>query len=139
MDQGETDYLPLASPWSPAILVEIDIKPGSYPNAINLGAYGLIPVGILSSEDFDATTVDPDSVELAGADVAVRGKSNKYMAHEEDVNGDGLVDLLVQVATENLDPDSFQDGFAVLTGNLLEEFGGTLIEGTDEITIVPKE
>ena len=117
--------------------VVIDIKPGSYPNSINLGSYGLIPVAILSNAEFDATTVNPDTVELAGAGVAVRGKSNKYMAHQEDVNGDGLVDLLVQVATENLDPDSFQDGFAVLTGNLLEEFGGTLIEGADEITIVP--
>jgi hypothetical protein len=121
----------------PPTQVDIDIKPGSYPNAINLGSYGLIPVAILSSDEFDATTVDPETVELAGADVAVRGKSNKYMAHAEDVNGDGLVDLLVQVATENLAPDSLQDGFAVLTGNLLEEFGGTLIEGTDEITIVP--
>ena len=121
------------------IPVAIDIKPGSYPNVINLGSHGLVPVAILSSEDFDATTVDPETVELAGADVAVRGKSNKYMAHEEDVNGDGLVDLMVQVATENLDPGSFQDGLAVLTGNLLEEFGGTPIEGSDEITIVPSE
>ena len=56
--------------------------------------------------------VDPDTVELAGAGVEVRGKSNKYMAHEEDVDGDELVDLVVQVATENLDPGSFQDGYA---------------------------
>jgi hypothetical protein len=123
----------------PVTQVAIDIKPGSYPNAINLGSYGLVPVAILSSDEFDATSVDPESVELAGAGVAVRGKSNKYMAHKEDVNGDGLLDLMVQVATENLEPDSFQDGWAILTGNLLEEFGGTLIEGTDEITIVPKE
>ena len=121
------------------IEVEIDIKPGSYPNAVNLGSYGLIPVAILSSHYFDATTVDPDTVELAGAGVSVRGKGNKYMAHEEDVNGDGLVDLVVHVATENLDPYSFQDGYAILTGNLLEEFGGTPIEGSDEITIVPPE
>jgi len=58
--------------------VDIDIKPGSYPNAINLGSHGLIPVAILSSEDFDAKTVDPDTVELAGAniEVKVKGKSN---------------------------------------------------------------
>jgi len=121
------------------IKVDIDIKPGSYPNAINLGSQGLIPVAILSSVDFDATTVDPDTVELAGADVAVRGKSNKYMAHKEDVNEDGLLDLVCQVATANLDPDSLQDGYAILTGNLLEEFGGTAIEGWDEITIVPPD
>ncbi len=118
------------------INVDIDIKPGSYPNAINLGSHGLIPVAILSSADFDATTVDPETVELAGSGVAVRGKSNKYMAHDEDVNGDGLVDLVVQVATENLDPESFQDGYAILTG---KTYDGVPIEGEDEITIVPPE
>ncbi len=119
-----------------AIDVYIDIKPGSYPNAINLGSRGLIPVAILSDEQFDATTVDPDTVELAGAGVELRGKSNKYMAHEEDVNGDGLVDLVVHVATQNLDPGSFQDGYAILTGQTLD---GQAIEGRDEISIVPPE
>jgi len=114
--------------------VAIDVKPGSYPNAINLGSYGLIPVAILSSDEFDATTVDPETVELAGAGVAVRGKSNRYMAHQEDVNEDGLLDLVLQVATQNLDPDTFQDGYAILTG---ETTDGQLIEGEDEITIVP--
>lgn len=118
------------------VTVEIDIKPGSYPNAINLGSYGLIPVAILSSADFDATTVDPDTVALAGAGVAVRGKGSKLMAHEEDVNGDGLVDLVVQVETENLNPDSFQDGYAILTGST---YDGQAIEGVDEIRIVPLE
>jgi len=92
----------------------------------------------LPDEQFDATTVDPDTVELAGSGVAVRGKSNKYMAHEEDVNGDGRVDLVVQVATENLE-ESLQSSDVLLTGNLFEEFGGTAIEGWDEITIVPPE
>lgn len=90
----------------------------------------------MSSADFDATTVDPDTVELAGSDVAVRGKGNKYMAHQEDVNGDGLTDLVVQVATANLDPNSLQDGWAVLTA---ETYDGEAIEGEDEITIVPAE
>lgn len=116
------------------IEVSIDIKPGSFPNSINLGSHGLIPVAILSSETFDATMVNPETVELAGAGVDVRGKSNNFMAHEEDVNGDGLVDLVVQVATENLEPDSFQDGDAVLTGST---YDGRVFEGTDEIRIVP--
>jgi parallel beta-helix repeat protein len=136
---GGQDDMPLADPVSVScgvLVVAIDIKPGSYPNAINLGSHGLIPVAILSSAEFDATTVDPETVELAGAGVAVRGKSNKYMAQQEDVNGDGLVDLINHVATENLDPDSLQDGYAVLTGTT---FGGEEITGTDEITIVPPE
>jgi hypothetical protein len=47
------------------------------------------------------------------------------MAHKEDVNGDGLVDLVLQIATENLDPELFQDGYAILTG---ATFGGLDIE-----------
>lgn len=124
------------------VQVAIDIKPGSYPNAINLGSQGLIPVAILSSDglgdfvSFDATTVDPDTVELAGAYVTVRGKGSKLMAHKEDVNGDGLVDLVCQVATADLDPDSLQNGWAILTA---KTYDGQSIEGQDEITIVPPE
>jgi hypothetical protein len=119
----------------PIVLVNVDIKPGSYPNVINLGSQGLIPVAILSSSVFDATTADPDSVELAGSSVAVRGRSNKFMAHQEDVNGDGLTDLVVQVATENLDPEQIQDGLGVITGIA----GSFFFEGQDEIVIVPPE
>jgi hypothetical protein len=82
------------------IEVEIDVKPGSYPNPINSGSNGLVPVAILSSPEFDARQVEPTTVVLAGATVGVRGKG-KSMAHEEDVNGDGLIDLVVQVETQS--------------------------------------
>ena len=121
--------------WIPLIYVEIDIKPGSYPNSINLGNEGVIPVAILSSWEFDATTVDPATVELAGAGVELRGKSDKAMAHREDVNKDGLIDLVIQITTENLEPGYFQDGYATLTG---KTYDGLFIEGSDEINIVPK-
>jgi hypothetical protein len=116
--------------------IDIDIKPGSYPNTINLGSNGVVPVAILSSASFDATQVDADTVDLAGAGVAVRGKGNNTLAHEEDVNGDGLMDLVVQVETENLDPGTFQDGGAVLQ---VKDGETVLYEGSDEITIVPPE
>lgn len=117
-------------------LVRVDIKPGSYPNAVNLGSSGVIPVAILSSAIFDATQVDPTTVELAGAGVAVRGKGSKYLAHEEDVDGDGLLDLVMQVETENLSPGLFDDGYAWVTG---ATYGGQHFEGSDEIIIVPPE
>jgi len=114
-------------------LVEIDIKPGSDPNPINQGSNGLIPVAIFSSPEFDATQVDPTSVSLAGASVAVRGKG-KSMAHEEDVNGDGLVDLVVQVETQGFN-DLGAGGTVELTGTT---FGDEDIVGYDEVIIVPK-
>jgi hypothetical protein len=118
------------------IEVTIDIKPGSTPNAINLGSNGVIPVAILSDADFVATDLDPDTVFLAGSGVAVRGKGSKYLASEEDVNGDSLLDLVVKVETENLDPGTFQDGRAILqviVDNIV------IYQGSDEITIVPPE
>ena len=80
--------------------------------------------------------MDPGTVRLAGAGVAVRGRGNRLLAHEEDVNGDGLLDLVVQVQTENLAPGEFQDGYAILIGST---FGGQPIQGQDEIVIVPPE
>lgn len=123
------------------IPIDIDIKPGSYPNSINLGSHGVIPVAILSTADFDATTqVNPENVFLAGAGVRVRGKGNKYLASEEDVDGDGRLDLVVKVETENLDPGAFQDGGAFLRVHETSEPESPVVyEGWDEINIVPPE
>ena len=65
--------------------------------------------------------------------VRVVGKSNKLLAHYEDVNGDAFLDLVIQI--EEID-GTFEvgDSTATLTGNLLD---GTPIEGQDSIRIVP--
>lgn len=120
--------------------ITIDIKPGSYPNSINLRSKGIVPVAILSDATFDATAVDPANVFFAGAGVAVQGKGNKYLAGEEDVNGDGLLDLVVKVETENLDPGEFADGGAYLrVHKTSDNTSPVLYEGWDEIKIVPPE
>lgn len=113
--------------------VEVDIKPGSDPNSINLGSNGKVPVAILSSETFDATTVDPYSVTLAGATVAVKGKAETPMASVEDVNEDGLDDLVVHVNTQALELTE-GDVIAILEG---ETYDGMLIVGEDTIRVVP--
>jgi hypothetical protein len=112
--------------------VQIDIKPGSDPNSINLGSNGTVPVAIFSTADFDATSVDPTSVTLADAEVKVKGNGTP-MASEQDVNQDGLTDLVVHVSTSGL---ALTDGDveAVLEG---ETFDGLRIQGSDFVRIVP--
>jgi hypothetical protein len=113
------------------ISVEIDIKPGSFPNSINLGSQGNVPVAIFSSSDFDATTVDPLTVTLAGASVRIKGKGTPQ-ASREDIDGDGFVDLIVHVDTSALELAE-EDTEAVLEG---ETYDGQKIRGVDTIRIV---
>lgn len=115
-----------------AFHVDIDIKPGSEPNSINLGTGGVTPVAILSGQNFDAASVDPATVTLASAPVSLKGQGLPQ-ASLEDVNGDGLLDLVVQVSSEAL--ELFEnDTTAMVTGRT---FSGMLISGTDSVRIVP--
>jgi len=114
------------------IHVDIDIKPGDSPNTINLGSQGGVPVAILGSTEFQADSIDPNSVRLAGAAVQVRGKKDKLAATLTDVDGDGLDDLLVHVDTESLE---LTDGDTEAILDALT-FDGVPITGTDTIQIV---
>ncbi len=116
-----------------ALNVTIDVKPGSYPNSINLSSAGVVPVAIFSTNTFDATSIDPDSLFLAGASVGMIGKSGNLLCSVHDVNGDGLTDLVCQFQTAQL---SLQPGdtVAVLVG---KTFGGVAIRGQDTVNIVP--
>jgi hypothetical protein len=119
-------------PKSVPLHVGIDVKPGSDPNSIHLGSNGNVPVAILSTADFDATTVNPATVTLADADVKVKGNGT-FLANPEDVNGDGLTDLVVHITTAGM---SLTDGDieAALTGRT---FDGQAIRGSDSIRVVP--
>lgn len=119
--------------------IEIDIKPGDDTNRVNLGSNGVIPVAIFSTEDFDATELDPGSIFLAGSGVRVRGKGNKYLASQEDIDGDGRLDLVVKIETQNLDPDTFQDGGAILKVYSDDDEAKLLYQGWDSLTIVPPQ
>ncbi|WP_242342325.1 CARDB domain-containing protein [Anaeromyxobacter terrae] len=125
---GAISILPAAT----TIIVGVDIKPGSSPNSINLGSNGVVPVAILSSPTFDATTVDPLTVTLASSPIVLRGNGTPS-ASAEDVNGDGLKDLVVQVATEALQLTTASTS-AVLQGRT---YTGQAIAGNDDVNIVP--
>jgi len=118
--------------WLASPEVDIDIKPGSFPNCINPDGKGVIPVAILTTDTFNAASVDPFSVTLEGAAVRVKGKSGNA-GSLEDVDSDGDLDLVVHIVD-----DSPLVGMATATveGRTVD---GLPITGSDSICIVPPE
>jgi len=115
-------------------IVEIDIKPGSDPNSINCNNNnGTIPVAILSTDDFDATTIDHTTVAFEGASERhVNKKSGEARRHEEDVDDDGDTDLVFHFRFGDTDL-MCESTEGLLTG---ETFDGQAIEGSDAINTV---
>ena len=103
--------------------VEIDIKPGSDPNSINLKSKGVIPVVILGTDEFDAASIDGATVSF-GPDGAnpVHGEG-----HLEDVNDDDRLDWVGHFKTQDTGIKS-TDVEAVISG---EDF-----IGKDSVNIV---
>jgi len=108
-------------------VVEIDVKPGRDPNAVNPRSKGVIPVAVLGSVDFDATQVDFSTVAFGPG-----GASPIHGGHVEDVNGDGFFDTVLHFKTQETGIQC-GDIEATLTG---ETFGGEAITDSDTIKTV---
>jgi uncharacterized delta-60 repeat protein len=108
-----------------AVAVEVDVKPGDPDNVVPLQANGVIPVAILTTNAFDATSVDPASVCFVHSCVEKHG-----FGHLEDVNGDGRRDLLLHYEAQTTGIAA-GDTQACLTG---KTSGGVAVRGCDRIT-----
>ncbi len=108
--------------------IAIDIKPGSYPNSINLDSKGVVPVAILGDTDFDVADVAADSVKFAGAS-PVRWSL-------EDVDNDGDMDLIFHFKTQELSELDESSTEATLTGQTND---AGEIQGSDTVKIVPSK
>jgi hypothetical protein len=115
------------------IPVTIAIKPMAAPPVpMNLGS-STVPVAILSTSTFDARSVDPTTVTLASAPVKLKGNGTA-MASFQDVNGDGRLDLVVNVQASALQLSS-SSTTAVLKARTS---GGLPVKGSQPIVVVPQ-
>jgi hypothetical protein len=123
-----------AEPNSVVQQVVIDIKPGSDPNSINCSnSRGVIPVAILTTATFDATTVDHTTVTFeSAAETHVNKKTGVARRHQEDADGDGDLDLVLHFRLGDSDL-TCASTVGTLTGTT---FGGTPITGTDAVRMV---
>jgi hypothetical protein len=69
----------------------IDLKPGSNPNCVNPDSGGMVSVAILTTEDFDALSIDDSTIDFGGAEA--------FRCEAEDAGadlglGDGDLDLI---------------------------------------------
>jgi hypothetical protein len=113
--------------------VVIDIRPGSDTNTINKSSAGVIPVAILSTPLFDATSLSPATIDLAGAGVKLVGKDERPLCRAHDVNTDGLADLVCDVYAWQFLVSEGTDK-AVLRA---QTTSGLWVWGEDSIRIVP--
>ena len=103
--------------------LHIDIQPGDETGAIDPFSRGIIPVAILGSDTFDVEDVDVDTLAFgphprAGAGGPQARPAHGVGGHLEDVDGDGLTDLVSHYRTEDADLDFDEEEACVLGATL---------------------
>lgn len=128
--------------------IDVDVKPGSEINPLNLRSKGVLPVAILGSEEFNVTMIDPASLLLNGVPPLrwsyddVGGCNEEEM--DRDANSDdeempdGYEDLVLKFSTPEIAASigDVQRGDIVtltMTGSLVD---GTLAAGEEMVWIV---
>lgn len=131
-NKGGSSYV--IEPVSRVISAQIDIKPGSSRNPLNINGNGKIPVAILGSNELDVSLIDSTTLALAGLEHSLNGQALPMCAPEYS-NGDEFLDLVCHFQD---DPSRWEPepGEARLTGALID---GTLFTGTDVFDVVGKK
>ncbi len=109
------------------IPIAMSIEPGSFPNSINPRSR-VIPVAILTTDTFDATSVDTSTVFFGPTGI----EAAPVHAAIEDVNGDGRPDMILHFKTQATGIQC-GDTSAFLTG---QTFSRQPIEGSNSINTV---
>jgi len=133
-------------PLGPSILnVDLDIKPQSCPNPLNVGDMGVLPVAILGTSGFDVSQIDPASIQLEGVapadwstqDVATPIPDSDDSCFCHALGPDEFVDLVLHFTAQEIvsalgSYSNWEMRALTLTGEMIN---GTPIEGKDCVRI----
>jgi len=136
------------------IYVEVDIKPGSWPNPINIKSKGVFAVAICGTDYYDIMQIDPATVRIyiegieegvspirwSFEDVATPYVGEPGGGHA--LGGDGYLDLVFHFETQAAVNELGLAGYTgetiplYIKGRLYSEFGGRSIEGKDYVWVI---
>ena len=132
--------------------IEVDIKPWSCVNPLNVRSRGVLPVAILGSEVFDVRDIDTRTIRLSsdGTELEVRPIRGRYEDVSTSFEGelydcqgapDGLEDLILKFRTQDVvraigKVNHGEEVVLTITGTLVDQI--TEFEGTDSVKIIKK-
>ena len=127
--------------WQAALAesVPVDIKPGGDTAPINLKSIGKLPVAILSTDEFDATQVDAETLLFGDPLLIANGQtpvSPLRWAHEY-VNEDDLLDLTLKFSMRDIVGNGVMGPMTVEGYLAGQTFDGMEIAGREMVRIVP--
>lgn len=114
--------------------IQVNIQPGAEGSCLRNDGHGVIPVAILGEIGLDVRAIDPQTVHLETLSAKMVG-SNRPLVNYEDVNGDGIEDLVVQIEDSE---GVLEAGTNVVRITALLN-DGTLLEGSDSICVLGRE
>jgi len=120
------------------IPVDIDVKPGSWPNSLNLNGNGSVPVGIFGSPEFNVHDIDKSTVRFGLNGLEAIPVHKGYCGHVEDLNEDGIDDIVFHFREGELGIPVDTEGNTELTLFVTGQLdNGIYFEGTDIVRITP--
>jgi len=123
------DPEPTPEPEPQLLAVQIDVRPGSESNPIQLGSRGVVPVVLYGEADFAIEDVEWDSLTFGPGAAPIAHESGP---HFDDIDGDGLLDMIphFRIAKIGLTADDVE---VCLDGRSTD---GIAFEGCDDVTPV---
>lgn len=128
--------------------LDVDVKPGSCKNPVNIGSRGVVPVFVYGSAELDVQDIDRMSATFAGVspvrtgwfDIGSPCACDEEGEEDCEVIRDGIEDFIMLFFTQQLADalGEVNDGDVVEVALELELLDGTKLSGSDSITIIKK-